>query len=147
MIRTNIPVATESSGMPPSQTWKYQDSQGQVLLIALGNKAVPTAMGNKTWLWSRFCRLSRTSGRTWPITANQLKVIDMDWRPHLSVFFCFNNHQLKVDCFFYVFDSRPLGQWFQWVGTDFLPWGVFNHHLNRCWKGVPIPKSNRLIMV
>ena len=31
MIRTNIPVATESSGMPPSQTWKYQGSQGQVV--------------------------------------------------------------------------------------------------------------------
>ena len=26
-----MPVATESSGMPPSQTWKYQDSQGQVV--------------------------------------------------------------------------------------------------------------------
>ena len=26
-----MPIATESSGMPPSQTWKYQGSQGQVV--------------------------------------------------------------------------------------------------------------------
>ena len=42
MIRTSMPVATKSSGMPPSKTWKYQRSQGQVVaFMPLETKQCP----------------------------------------------------------------------------------------------------------
>ena len=61
--------STDSVACHPARLESIKVAKVKWSLIALGNKAVPTARGNKTWLWSRFCRLSRTSGRTWPITA------------------------------------------------------------------------------